>query len=85
MNCPVVAVPPPVLFTVASRLILAVVANEAVNIAETVTSELELIEHVPVPEQPAPDQPMKVDPVVAVAVSVADIGESYEEEQVLPQ
>ena len=28
---------------------------------------------VPVPEQPPPDQPVKVEPVVGVAVSVTDV------------
>jgi hypothetical protein len=57
-----VPLPAPVLLT-ASAL------SWRLNIAVTATfPEVRLTEQVPVPEQPPPDQPSKVDPVVAVAV-----------------
>ena len=37
---------------------------------------------VPVPEQPPPDQPVKVEPEPATAVSVTDVPELNEAEQV---
>jgi hypothetical protein len=41
--------------------------------------------HAPVPEQPPPDQPAKVDPEAAVAVSVTLVPTLYEAWQVAPQ
>ena len=40
---------------------------------------------VPVPEQPQPDQPVKIEPVLAVAVSVTDVPGEYEAVHVVPQ
>ena len=40
------------------------------NVAVTVVSELSVTWQVPVPEQPPPDQPAKVDPAVGLAVKV---------------
>src|ERR1700758_2509791 len=42
----------------------------AVNVAVTDSSELIVTAHVPVPEQPPPDQPAKLDPAAAAAVNV---------------
>jgi hypothetical protein len=42
----------------------------AVNVAVTPCSELIVTAHVPVPLQPPPDQPLKVEPDAGVAVSV---------------
>ena len=41
-----------------------------VNVAVTVVSPPMVTMHVPVPEQPPPDQPENVEPVAAVAVNV---------------
>jgi hypothetical protein len=40
------------------------------NVAVTVLSALIVVWHEPVPEQPPPDQPAKVDPDAALALSV---------------
>jgi hypothetical protein len=40
---------------------------------------------VPVPEQPSPDQPVKVEPLAAAAVRVTDVPELKLAEQVAPQ
>jgi hypothetical protein len=42
-------------------------------------------EQEPVPEHPPPDQPVKVEPVAGVALSVTDVPELNEKEQVEPQ
>ena len=42
----------------------------ALNVAVTAVSALIITVHVPVPEQPPPDQPANVEPVAGVAVSV---------------
>ncbi|MBF0564047.1 MAG: hypothetical protein HQK89_02265 [Nitrospirae bacterium] len=44
-----------------------------VNVAVTVAAALDESIHVPVPVQPAPDQPAKVEPLAAVAVNVVVI------------
>ena len=41
--------------------------------------------HCPVPEHPPPDQPVNTEPDVAAAVSVTEVPESYDVEQVAPQ
>jgi hypothetical protein len=52
-----------------------------------VTDLLAVIEtvQVPVPEQPSPDQPVKVEPPEAVAVRLTDVPELKLAEQVAPQ
>ena len=44
-----------------------------VNCADTEVAAVTDTTQVPVPEQPPPDQPVKVEPVVGVAVSVTDV------------
>src|SRR3954464_7237985 len=46
------------------------------NVAVTVRELVRLVVHVPVPEQPPPDQPVNTDPVAGVAVSVTSVPES---------
>jgi hypothetical protein len=57
----------------------------AVNVAVTVASALSVTWQVPVPEQPPPDQPAKVEPPVGLAVSVTCAPWLNCEEQVVPQ
>jgi hypothetical protein len=40
--------------------------------------------HVPVPEHPSPDQPVKVEPVVALAVNVTDVFSVYAAVPIFP-
>ena len=56
--------PVPVLLTVSVR------GTAAVNVAVTVVSALRVTMQVPVPEQPPPLQPVKVEPAAGVAVRV---------------
>jgi len=62
-----VTVPDPVPDFVTVKL-YAVVAKDAV----TVVAAFIVTVQVPVPEHPPPDQPVKVDPLVAKAVKVTD-------------
>ena len=54
------------------------------NVAVTVWAALIVTEQVPVPEQPPPLQPAKVDPTAGVAVSVTTVPIVKEVEQVVP-
>src|SRR5438046_3151323 len=53
--------------------------------AVTVVSACKVTEQVPVPEQPPPLQPVKIEPLAGVAVSVTNVPLSNEAEQVAPQ
>ena len=57
----------------------------SVNCAVTDVAAVTDTTHVPVPEQPPPDHPVKVEPVDGVAVSVTEVPYRYELEQVAPQ
>ena len=59
-------VPVPVLDTVSENVC-------RVNCADTEVAAVTDTTQVPVPEQPPPDHPVKVEPVVGVAVSVTDV------------
>ena len=56
-----------------------------VNVAVTVVSAVRVTTQVPVPEQPPPLQPVKVEPAAGVAVSVTVVPLAKVEEQVAPQ
>src|SRR4051812_35128712 len=71
-------VPVPFLFTVSVR-------GMSVKVAVTVVSLVSVTMHVPVPEQPAPDQPVNVDPAAEVAVSVTCVPLANPAEHVAPQ
>ena len=62
----------------AERLVGAeggVVSRDNTNVAVTVVLAESVTTQVPVPEQPPPDQPEKVDPVAAAAVRVTAVPE----------
>ena len=59
-------VPDPVRVTVSAKLC-------SVNVAVTVVAAVMVTVHGPAPEQPPPDQPVNVEPVVGVAVSVTTV------------
>ena len=61
------------------------VSGVSVNVPVTVVLADMVKEHVPVPEQPPPDQPAKVEPVVGVAVKVTVVPEVMVAVQVEPQ
>ena len=64
----------------------ATVSGDEVNVAVTDVFEVIVTEHVPIPEHPPPDQPAKVEPVPAAAVSVETVPEvTPETEHVDPQ
>jgi hypothetical protein len=63
-----VPLPVPVLLTVRLNC-----CGEAVKLAVTVVAAFMVTLHVPVPEHPAPLQPLKVDPPVAAAVRVTTV------------
>ncbi len=44
-----------------------------VKVAVTEVAAVMVAVHVPVPEHPPPDQPVKIDPLVAEAVRVIDV------------
>ena len=71
-------VPVPVLDTVSENVC-------RVNCAVTDFAASTVTTHVPVPEHPAPDQPVKFEPVAGVAVNVTTVPFVYELEQVAPQ
>src|SRR5207249_10883186 len=73
-----VPLPVPAVLTVSAKLGTLKVAVTVVP-AETVTT------HVPVPEQPPPLQPLKVEPAAGVAVSVTAVPLVKLAEQVVPQ
>jgi len=75
-----VPLPVPVLLTVSGKLWLC-----ASNVAVTVVAALMVTTHAPVPEHPAPLQPVKVDPPPGAAVRVTTVPLLYEAEQVAPQ
>jgi len=56
-----------------------------VNPALTLRAALMVTTHDPVPEQPAPDQPVKRDPAAGVAVRVTTVASSKLAAQVTPQ
>ena len=62
-----------------------VAAQVISNLAETVVSAIGVIVHGPVPKQPPPDQPVKVEPESGIAVSVTAVILSYVAEQFTPQ
>ena len=47
--------------------------RKGTNVAVTAVSVVIGTAHVPVPAQPPPDQPVKIDPVDGAAVSVTDV------------
>ena len=53
--------------------------------AVTVVSAVSVTTHVPVPEQPPPDQPVKTEPAVGAADSVTLVPDRYRAVQVAPQ
>ena len=53
--------------------------------ASTVVAAARLTVHVPVPVQPPPDHPAKIDPVLAAAVSVTDVPLGNDSAQSRPQ
>jgi len=55
------------------------------KLAVTMVAALMVTTHEPVPEHPAPLQPVKVDPPAAAAVRVTTVPPLYEAEQVAPQ
>jgi hypothetical protein len=57
----------------------------ALKVAVTDWSALIVTTHVPVPEQPAPLQPVKADPAAGVAVKVTTVPSLKDAEQVAPQ
>ena len=75
-----VTVPRPVPVLVTARVTLC-----RVKVAVTVVAAFKVTEQVPVPEQPPPLQPVKIEPLTGVAVSVTNVPLSNEAEQVAPQ
>src|SRR5437773_1503636 len=73
------------------RLITSIICTERVkvctlNVAVTLVAAFIVTAHVvPEPEQPPPLQPAKVEPPAGLAVSVTEVPELYEAEQVAPQ
>src|SRR2546422_6694706 len=57
----------------------------SVNVAVTVVAALRVTMQVPVPEQPAPLQPLKIAPAAGAAVSVTAVPPAKVAEQVAPQ
>ncbi len=60
-------------------------AGSALKVAVTVLFWSTVTVQVPVPEHPPPDQPVKIDPEDAEAVSVTTVPESYDSLQSVPQ
>src|SRR5438309_2854515 len=56
-----------------------------VNVAVTVVEALRVTVQVPVPVQPPPLQPLKIEPVAGAAVNVTAVPLAYGAEQVAPQ
>src|SRR5437773_7101489 len=75
-----VTVPLPVPALLTARVTLC-----GVKVAVTVVAAFRVTEQVPVPEQPPPLQPAKVEPLADVAVSVTKVPLSNVAEQVAPQ
>src|SRR5437763_7082179 len=61
------------------------VARPATKVAVIAVSAVIVTEHVPVPAQPPPLHPLKIDPLAAVAVSVRAVPPATVVEQVAPQ
>jgi hypothetical protein len=57
----------------------------AVNVALTVVAAVSVIEQVPVPEQPPPDQSANVEPLAGLAVKTTVVPLLYGSEQSVPQ
>jgi hypothetical protein len=74
-----------VMVNVAVLVLVGVFVDESVNVAVTAWATLIVTTHVPVPEQPPPLHPLKVEDPVAAAVRVTAVlyGKAYE--QVEPQ
>ena len=70
---------------VTDLLIVKVYEEPKLKVAVTLWAEFMVTVQVPVPEQPPPDQPVKVEPELAVAVSVTDVPLEKEALQVEPQ
>ena len=64
---------------------LSVGADVGAKVAVTVVAAESVIVHVPVPEQPPPLQPVKVEPATGVAVNVTAVPLAKLAEQVAPQ
>ena len=64
---------------------VVVVVGTKLKFAVTVTVPVTVVTHWPVPEQPPPLQPAKVEPEAAVAVSVTSVLLGYVSVQSLPQ
>src|SRR5207249_4723266 len=75
-----VTVPRPVPALVTARVTLC-----SVKVAVTVVAAFKVTEQLPVPVQPPPFQPAKVEPLAGVAVSVTKVPLSNEAEQAAPQ
>jgi len=56
-----------------------------VNVAVTLVAAVIDTVHVPVPEQPPPDQPLNVEPTPGVAARTTLVPELYDAEHVAPQ
>ncbi|OIQ73948.1 hypothetical protein GALL_444120 [mine drainage metagenome] len=69
----------------ASRVQLGRETDTNVKVVVTFWAALMATVQLPVPEQPPPDQPAKLEPVAAAAVSVTLVPEMKLEVQVLPQ
>src|SRR5882762_4286523 len=72
-----VPVPPPWTITVSVNI-------TGSKVAMTVVAETGVTIHVPVPVQPPPDQPAKVEPAAAVAVRITGLPEGKLAEHVVP-
>jgi hypothetical protein len=64
---------------------LTVSVRTAVKVAVTLAAETMLTMHVPVPEQPPPDQPANLDPLAGSPVSLTWVPIANEWEQIEPQ
>ena len=77
--------PPPVMVPEPEPGLLTVrMYDGTLNVAVTVVFPLRVMVQVPVPEQPPPDQPVKVEPGAMVAVKVTTEPELSDTEQAVP-
>ena len=68
-----VPLPVPAAVTVSPTAVDVGATGDAVNVADTVVGAVTVTVQVPVPEQPPPLQPAKVEPVAGVAVKVTAV------------
>src|SRR4029453_5565357 len=68
-----------------SALLTVSVKASRAKVAVTVVAALSVTVQVPVPEQPPPLQPVKLEPAVGVAVKVTAVPLAYAAEHVAPQ